>query len=70
MTADRVVGGVDALTLREAAELIADTASTEWQEADGRRMGATDNRGNRLYFVSADLIESLRAAISNARGAK
>lgn len=50
--------------LVEAAGLVADLASTEWQEPDGSRKGATDNFGKRMYFVSAELIDGLRAALA------
>jgi hypothetical protein len=50
--------------LRDALEIICDTASTEWQESDGSRKGAIDNRGERLYFVSKELIEEGRALLA------
>lgn len=54
--------------LIEAAELVSDTASTEWQGANGVRMGATGSDGNRLHFVSAHVMENLRAALAAMGG--
>lgn len=50
--------------LREALELNRNLASQEWQEREGRRMAATDNRGNRLWFVSNEIMEVAREALS------
>jgi hypothetical protein len=57
---------VSASDVRDALELIVELASTEWQEADGSRKGATDNQGRRLYFVAPDLIEEGRAALAGS----
>lgn len=43
-------------------ELVNDTASQEWQESDGRRMAATDNSGKRMWFISDDVMQELKAA--------
>lgn len=58
----------DVAELIEAAELASDTASTEWQGANGVRMGATGSDGNRLHFVSAHVMENLRAALAAMGG--
>lgn len=50
-----------------ALEIICDLASMEWQEPDGSRKGAVDNWGERLYFVSKELIEGARAILAKHR---
>ena len=57
-------------SLLEAAELVSDLASQEWQEPDGRRCGAVDNFGKRLWFIGDDLMQELRLAITDAKRTK
>jgi hypothetical protein len=54
------------LTLREALELVRDCSSQEWQQPDGKRMGATDNEGRRMWFITEDVMQAVRAALSKA----
>ena len=56
--------------LLEALQLVVDLASQEWQESDGSRKCATDNQGRRLWFISPDMIDEVRAAIAKATGEK
>lgn len=48
-------------------ELVNDTASQEWQETDGRRMAATDNSGNRMWFISDDVMQELKSVFKAAK---
>lgn len=50
----------------DALRLVVDLSSQEWQESDGRRMGATDNQGRRLWFISIDVMEEARAVVAKA----
>ena len=51
--------------LRAVLELICDTASTEWQSSDGKRHGATDNEGKRLWFINRAIMKEARAIYAN-----
>ena len=51
------------LTMREALELVRDCSSQEWQQPDGKRMGATDNSGRRMWFISEDVMQAVHEAI-------
>jgi hypothetical protein len=53
------------LSLRDAARLVVNLASQEWQESDGSRRGATDNSGKRMWFIGDDVMQELRAALLN-----
>lgn len=71
LATDRRAGGHEARQLRadiaalvEAATLVRDLTSQEWQEADGTRRAATDNSGKRMWFIGDDLMQSLRAALA------
>lgn len=52
----------------DALMLVRDCSSQEWQEADGRRMAATDNQGRRLHFIGEDVMTAVREAIAKANG--
>lgn len=54
------------MTALEVLELVRDLASQEWQEPDGSRKCAVDNRGRRLWFLSEDLMAEVRSAIAAA----
>ena len=58
----------DALTTREVLRLIVDCSSQEWQEPNGKRMGATDNMGRRMWFISDDLMKEAHAALARVEG--
>jgi hypothetical protein len=56
----------DKLTMREALELVRDCSSQEWQQPDGKRMGATDNSGRRMWFITEDVMQAVRDVLSPA----
>lgn len=67
--------GVDNGPLLAAAEemyelimLVADLSSQEWQERDGARKGATDNFGNRMWFISDSVMQEVKKNASKAGG--
>lgn len=51
------------LTMRDALELVRDCSSLEWQQPDGKRMGATDNQGRRMWFITEDVMRAVRKAL-------
>jgi acyl-CoA-binding protein len=53
--------------LVEALSLVTDLSSQEWQQPDGKRMGATDNQGRRMWFISEDVMQTARALIAKHR---
>lgn len=55
--------------LIEAASLVCDLSSEEWQERDGKRMSAVGNDGKMFVFVGQDVMASFRAALAGMRGA-
>jgi hypothetical protein len=57
----------DKLTMREALELVRDFSSQEWQQPDGKRMGATDNSGRRLWFITDDVMQAVRKSLAGDR---
>lgn len=44
----------------ELIMLVADLSSQEWQERDGARKGATDNFGNRMWFISDSVMQEVK----------
>ena len=44
----------------EVIEMVADLSSQEWQERDGTRKGATDNFGNRMWFISDSVMREVK----------
>lgn len=51
------------LTTRDVLELVRDCSSQEWQQPDGKRMGATDNSGRRMWFITEDVMQAVREAL-------
>jgi hypothetical protein len=54
------------LSEHDVLELVRDLSSQEWQDASGKRFGATDNQGRRLWFISEDVMHEVRAALASA----
>jgi hypothetical protein len=54
---------MSSLTKREVLELVRDCSSQEWQQPDGKLMGATDNQGRRLWFISEDVMQAVRHSL-------
>lgn len=50
-------------TMREALDLVRDLSSQEWQQPDGKRMGATDNQGRRMWFITEDVMQVVRDSL-------
>jgi hypothetical protein len=60
----------DKLTTREALELVRDCSSQEWQQPDGKRMGATDNQGRRMWFITENVMQAVCAALIASEGGR
>ena len=48
----------------DALELVKDCSSQEWQQADGKRMAATDNQGRKFWFITQDTMEFVSSALA------